>query len=836
MGMDKGVSRVLPERYDPARVETSWQREWEARAAYEVREGDSRPKYYLLEMFPYPSGRIHMGHVRNYSIGDVVARFKRMRGFNVLHPMGWDAFGLPAENAAIEHNAHPAKWTAENIAYMRNQLKRMGFSYDWRREFATCDPRYYRWEQGFFLDMLERGLAYKSKATVNWCEHCQTVLANEQVKDGCCWRCECPVTDREFDQWFFRITAYAEELLAGCDRLTGWPEKVLTMQRNWIGKSVGAQIDFPLVGREGKLTVFTTRQDTVFGATFMSLAVEHPLVGELSRGTEAESAVRDFVQRVKRQSREERATGKEGVFVGAFCRNPFTGWEMPIYAANFVLREYGSGAVMGVPCHDQRDFEFAEVFGLPKVVVVQPPGEELRADEMQCAYEGPGRLVGSAQFSGLDSEEGKERIVAELEARGLGRRGINYRLRDWGISRQRYWGAPIPVVYCGRCGTVPVRREDLPVVLPIEKVEFSALGGSPLARVSSFVNTACPECGGPGRREADTMDTFVESSWYFLRYTCAQASDRPLVPEAVKYWMPVDLYIGGIEHAVLHLLYARFYTKVLRDLGYCDQDEPFTNLLTQGMVIKDGAKMSKSKGNVVDPDYLIEKYGADTARLFSLFAAPPEKDLEWSDEGVEGCYRFLNRLWRSVANVQSWVAGARSQPRPSELSNQARDLRRLIHQTIRRVTEDIEVRLHFNTAVAAVMELLNGLNPFATVHAPSDPGLASAVAEGLDAAVLMLSPMVPHVTAELWRALGHEEALDWQAWPKLDESALAADEVELAVQVNGRVRAKLKVSPSASEREIIDMALRADKVRAHLAGRKVKKTIVVPGRLVSISA
>src|SRR6185295_16144514 len=597
---------------------------------------------------------IHMGHVRNYTIGDVMARQRRMRGFNVLHPIGWDAFGMPAENAAIERGAHPATWTRDNIAYMREQLRRMGFSYDWSREVATCDPGYYRWEQEFFIAMLERGLAYRRKSIVNWCGRCQTVLANEQVEDGRCWRCESVVSERELEQWFLRITAYADELLAGCDALAGgWPEKVLTMQRNWIGKSVGAELKFALDGRDDAIRVFTTRPDTVFGATFVSVAVEHPLVAELARGTGQERDVEAFVRKIRALTPEERAEGKDGVFVGAHCRNPFTGERIPVYAASFVLMAYGAGAVMAVPCHDQRDFEFAREHQLAMHVVVQPEDTPpLDPATMDAAYVGPGRLVHSGPFDGLDNEIAKGEITATAERGGFGRAATQYRLRDWGISRQRYWGAPIPVVYCDRDGTVPVPRDQLPVVLPTD-ADISGEGGSPLAKLASFVETTCPTCGGPARRETDTFDTFVESSWYFLRYTSARERARAFDPEALRYWMPVDQYIGGIEHAVLHLLYARFFTKVLRDLGYTDRAlaEPFQRLLTQGMVIKDGAKMSKSKGNVVDPDYLIERYGADTARLFSLFAAPPERDLEWSDQGVEGASRFLHRLWRLVERI-----------------------------------------------------------------------------------------------------------------------------------------------------------------------------------------
>jgi leucyl-tRNA synthetase len=830
----------MDERYDPHATERRWQGRWAERGTHRAALDRARPKFYCLEMFPYPSGRIHMGHVRNYTIGDVIARQRRMRGYNVLHPMGWDAFGLPAENAAIERGVHPAAWTRENIEYMRVQLRRMGFSYDWDRELATCDPDYYRWEQRFFLAMLERGLAYRRRSVVNWCGRCETVLANEQVEDGRCWRCESVVVERELEQWFLRITAYAEELLADCDRLTGWPEKVLTMQRNWIGKSVGAELRFPLADRAGAVTVFTTRPDTVYGATFMSLAVEHPLVAELSRGTAEEAAVADFVRKVRAQAPAERAEGKDGVYVGAACTNPFTGARIPIYAASFVLMTYGAGAVMAVPCHDQRDFEFARAHGLPMRVVVQPEdAPSLDPATMEAAHEGPGRLVASGPFDGLASAEAKRRIIEEAARRTVGSAATQYRLRDWGVSRQRYWGAPIPVVYCEPCGIVPVPEAELPVVLPTD-VSLTGEGGSPLAKLASFVRTRCPRCGGPARRETDTFDTFMESSWYFLRYASPRETTRAFDPEALAYWLPVDQYVGGVEHAVLHLLYARFFTKVLRDLGFAGDPatavgEPFANLLTQGMVIKDGAKMSKSKGNVVDPDYLIERYGADTARLFSIFAAPPERDLDWSDQGVEGASRFLHRLWRIVARGAPWLAagGAGSDAGLAE-HRAARDLRRLTHRTIVRVTEDVERRLHFNTAVAAIMELVNGVADLVQAEPPAEAPLRFAVHEAVTTTVVLLAPFVPHVASELWEALGAARPLDEVPWPAADERALVAEEVEMVVQVNGRVRGRLTVAPDASEREVLDRAFAEERVQAQIAGKPIQKTLVVPGRLVNI--
>jgi leucyl-tRNA synthetase len=830
----------MEHRYDPHTVEERWQARWAERRTYEVRTDGTRPKFYCLEMFPYPSGRIHMGHVRNYTIGDVIARQRRMRGFNVLHPIGWDAFGMPAENAAIERGAHPAVWTRDNIAYMRDQLRRMGFSYDWGRDLATCDPTYYRWEQRFFVAMLERGLAYRRKSIVNWCERCQTVLANEQVEDGKCWRCESPVLERELEQWFLRITAYADELLAGCEQLAGWPDKVLAMQRHWIGRSTGAELRFPIDGRDEAIRVFTTRPDTVFGATFVTLAVEHPLVAELSHGTSQEAAVAAFVRKVRAQAPADRADGKEGVFVGAWCRNPFTGERLPIYAASFVLMAYGAGAVMAVPCHDQRDFEFARTHALPMRVVVQPDNAPaLEPATMDAAHEGPGHLVQSGEFDGLAYEDAKRRITAAAEARDVGRAATQYRLRDWGVSRQRYWGAPIPVVYCERCGIVAVPVADLPVVLPTD-AEFTGLGGSPLAKLEHFVRTTCPTCGGPGRRETDTFDTFMESSWYFLRYTAPNEETRAFDPEAIRYWLPVDQYIGGVEHAVLHLLYARFFTKVLRDLGEIPDweapgrtIEPFANLLTQGMVIKDGAKMSKSKGNVVDPDYLVERYGADTARLFSIFAAPPERDLEWSDQGVEGASRFLHRVWRIVARGHIWLAGDQT-VMPSDVSEAARTLRRLTHKTIVRVTDDVERRNHFNTAVAAVMELVNGYAELVHADPPEDPALRAAIREAVRITLLLLAPFVPHITSELWEVVGGTRALAETPWPTADEAALVEEAVEMVIQVNGKVRGRFTAAPDASEDELLQRALADERVQAHIAGKTIRKTLVVPGRLISL--
>jgi leucyl-tRNA synthetase len=817
-------------RYDPQAIETKWQRHWDATRAFAARVEPGRRPYYVLEMFPYPSGRLHMGHMRNYSIGDVLARQRRMQGYQVLHPIGWDAFGLPAENAAIKHRVHPARWTADNIAHMRRQLRRLGFSYDWDRELATCEPRYYRWEQLFFLRMLERGLAYKRRSLVNWCPQCATVLANEQVVDGRCWRCDGAVVERELEQWFFRITAYADELLRDLDRLTGWPERVVAMQRNWIGRSTGAEARFPLEGRTDEVAVFTTRADTLFGATFVSLAPEHPLVSSLVAGTPAEAAVQAFAARVRATPRAERATAaKEGVATGAFCRHPLTGARLPIYVANFVLMEYGTGAVMAVPAHDQRDFEFARAYDLPVRVVVQPEGERLDAATMAAAWEGPGRLVDSGEFSGLPSDLGRERIAAALAERGLGGPAVSYRLRDWGISRQRYWGAPIPVVYCDGCGMVPVREEDLPVILP-EDVALTGTGGSPLAAHAAFVRTRCPRCAGPARRETDTMDTFVESSWYFARYVSPGDDQQPFDPSEVAYWLGdrgVDRYTGGIEHAVLHLLYARFFTKVLRDLGFLALDEPFRNLFTQGMVIKDGAAMSKSRGNVVEPDYLVERYGADTARLFCLFAAPPERDLDWNDQGVEGMSRFLNRLWRLVHGLVPRLAVPGS-ALPPDLPPPDRDLHRLTHRTVQRVTEDVVERLHFNTAIAAIMELLSAVGDATDVARPE------VLREAVDVTLRLLAPFVPHIANELWEVSGHGTSLDTESWPVEDPAALVRELIELPVQVNGKLRGRITVAADAPEAEVVAAAIADAQVQNHLRGRPIRRHVVVPGRLVSL--
>ncbi|HEY7163562.1 MAG TPA: leucine--tRNA ligase [Candidatus Binatia bacterium] len=857
-------------RYQPATIERKWQSAWEQENAFRAVEDPNRPKYYVLEMFPYPSGRIHMGHVRNYSIGDVVARYKKMRGFNVLHPMGWDAFGLPAENAAIERNVHPEQWTEENILYMKDQLKRMGLSYDWEREIRTCAPDYYQWNQWIFLQFYNRGLAYKKNSFVNWCPSCETVLANEQVIDGACWRCDSQVIQKELEQWFFRITDYAEELLKDLDRLTGWPEKVLTMQRNWIGKSIGAEIVFPFVGREGGLKVFTTRQDTIYGATFLSLAVEHPLALELARGTSQERAVSEFVARVRNMSQAKRGGEdgeKEGVFSGGYCINPFTGGKIPVYLANFVLMEYGTGAVMAVPAHDQRDFEFARRYNLPIRVVIEPAGGKLRAEDLKEAFVDDGVMVESGPFTNLPSGEGREKVAEFLDEKGWGKKTIRYRLRDWGISRQRYWGTPIPIIYCEKCGTVPVPEDQLPVRLPTD-VPFTGKGGSPLLESKQFTQVECSKCGGLARRETDTMDTFVDSSWYFIRYVSPRYDSGPFDSEKAAYWMAVDQYIGGVEHAVLHLLYARFFTKALRDLGLVRVDEPFANLLTQGMVSKetyrcpehnwlfpgelvgsekDGwrcphcgravergrvEKMSKSKKNIIDPEDLISAYGADTARLFALFAAPPEKDLEWSDQGVEGAYRFLTRLWRFIFQNHEILVPSSSDG-AGDLSGDARELRRSIHRTIKKVTDDVENRFHFNTAIAAIMELFNAVSAMAQDEARlrENSGL---IREGIRTIVVLLLPFVPHVASELWEELEPGRRPEALRWPEYSEDALEQEKVLIVVQVNGKVRGKLTVSSDVSAEAVESEALADPKISAFLQGKRVRRTVYVPKRLINI--
>ncbi len=821
--------------YDHKAIEEKWQAVWDNERLFHVSEEEDREKFYLLEMFPYPSGKIHMGHVRNYSIGDVIARYKRMKGFNVLHPIGWDAFGMPAENAAIQHGVHPAAWTAENIAYMKTQLKRLGFSYDWDREIATCDVEYYGWEQWIFLKMYEKGLVYRKSAPVNYCEQCQTVLANEQVEDGRCWRCGREVIQNELAQWFFAITRYADELLDYTVRLPGWPERVLSMQRNWIGKSYGVEVNFPLE-KGDRLTIFTTRPDTLYGVTFMVLAPEHPFAATLSVGTPYEKEVAAFVEKAQMQDRSfraELALKKEGVFTGAYALNPLTDQKVPVFVSNFVLAEYGTGAIMAVPAHDQRDFEFAGEFDLPVIVTIMPDNETLDPASMERAYEGEGSLVNSGIFNGMNNRDAIPAIIDYLEERGIGNRTINYRLKDWGISRQRYWGNPIPMVHCEECGVVPVRYEDLPVVLPLD-ARVLMVGRSPLADYPDFYKTSCPKCGKQARRETDTMDTFVESSWYFLRYACPHYDKAPLDRKTVDYWMPVDQYIGGVEHAVLHLLYSRFFNRVLNDIGLVGVREPFENLLTQGMVIKDGAKMSKSKGNVVDPDYLIERFGADTARLFCLFASPPEKDLDWSDKGVEGSYRFLQRLWRLVMERRDALQSVDAVSMSGSSDKEVSLLVHMVHKTIKKVTEDVE-RFHLNTAIAATMELTNSIHRFAESGRPDGESL-QVLKGALDHLIVLVSPFCPHITQELWQELGHDDLLADSPWPSYEEAYVREETVTVAIQVNGKLRDTVDVERDTDEAALKSLILSLEKVQRHLMGRQVRKVIVVPNKLVNIVA
>lgn len=836
---------MTQERYDPQTIEKKWQARWQAQNAFAVTHESDKPKYYVLEMFPYPSGNIHMGHVRNYSIGDVVARCKRMQGFNVLHPMGWDAFGLPAENAAIKHHTHPAQWTYANIDNMRAQLKRLGYSYDWDRELATCRPEYYRWEQMFFLRLLEKGLVYRKKAPQNWCPSCHTVLANEQVIDGLCWRCDSRVEQKDLTQWFLRITAYGDELLEDLARLDGgWPERVIAMQRNWIGKSTGAAITFGLekavAGVQG-IDVFTTRPDTLYGVTFMTLAPEHELVEKLIQGYEKADEVRAFVERIRNMDRLDRQSEtleKEGIFTGAYAVHPFTGQRVPLWLGNFVLADYGTGAVMGVPSGDQRDFEFARKYHLPIRVVIQPKGESLDPETMTQAYSGMGVMVNSGPFDGLDNEAGKKAVTERLEKEGKGKATTQFRLRDWNISRQRYWGAPIPIIYCETCGVVPEKEENLPVLLPLD-VKIREDGRSPLPQTPSFVDCACPCCGGPAKRETDTMDTFVESSWYFARFTDARDTAAPFKLEALKYWLPVDQYIGGVEHAILHLLYSRFFTKVLRDLGYFPKElaEPFTNLLTQGMVLKDGGKMSKSKGNVVDPTEMIAKYGADTVRLFCLFAAPPERDFDWSDSGIEGASRFLCRVWRLFNEEEERLLPLKACEASADdaQSAAARELRRKEHLTVKKAGEDMGGRFQFNTAIAAVMELVNAMY-LSREKLGRNEAERRVFSSAMATVLTLLSPITPHLCEELWERLGHKSPLADAPWPQWDAAATAQDMLTVALQVNGKLRGTLEIPAGADKAAQEQAALGDPAVQRHTTGLTVRKVVVVPGKLVNIVA
>lgn len=814
----------MKEQYLAAEIEQKWQERWAASDLYRTNDAADKPSYYCLEMFPYPSGNLHMGHVRNYSIGDVVARFKTMRGYNVLHPMGWDAFGLPAENAAIKHGVAPARWTKENIATMKRQFKQLGLSFDWNREVTTCLPDYYRWTQWLFLQFYQAGLAYKKEGRVNWCPSCQTVLANEQVVDGACERCGTEVHKKALEQWYFRITDYADRLLADLRLLDGWPKKVRTMQENWIGRSEGAMITFKLETGDD-IEVYTTRPDTLFGATYLVFAPEHQLVEKLIAGKPEAEAVRAFADRMSHLTDLER-TGdtaeKEGLPTGAYAINPINGAKIPVWVGNYVIADYGTGAVMGVPSGDQRDFLFAKKYDLPMIPVVSATGEDVQAADMTEAYVEPGKLINSGAYTGMDNVAAMEAIVEALGEKEAGRKTVNYRLRDWLISRQRFWGAPIPIVYCDHCGTVAVPEDQLPVRLP-EDVDFKPTGESPLNDAPDFVHTTCPKCGGPARRETDTMDTFVCSSWYFMRYTDAQNTTLPFAKDKADKWLPVDQYIGGVEHAILHLLYARFFTKVLKDRGLVSAEEPFKNLLTQGMVLKDGAKMSKSKGNIVSPEDIMRTYGADTARLFILFAAPPERDLEWNDSAVEGCYRFLGRVYRFVQRYLATSEGGGDSAREKEL-------RYLAHTSLARITEDIDQRFNFNTAVSAIMELVNGL--YAAMDAYDDKR-SPAIDEATDILVHVLAPFVPHLAEELWAALGHEASVHLETWPQYDESALVQDEVEMVVQINGKVREHITVDVALSKEEVAEQALADARVQALIAGKTVRKTIVVPKKLIN---
>ncbi len=820
----------MNKKYEAQAIEAKWQQKWEEEKTFKVTEDPDKEKYYLLEMFPYPSGNLHMGHVRNYSIGDVVARFKRMKGYNVLHPMGWDSFGLPAENAAIKNQVHPVKWTLSNMENMRRQLKSLGISYDWDREVASCLPDYYKFTQWHFLQLYKHGLAYKKKAAVNWCPSCKTVLANEQVVDGACERCHSEVEKKNLSQWFFKITDYAQRLLDDLDKLPGWPSKVKTMQENWIGRSTGVEIDFKLENSDKTISVFTTRPDTVYGVTFMVFAPEHPIVEELVKGTEYEDDVKAFQKKMQSLSTVDRTSGdleKEGMFIGKYVINPLNGDRVQLWITNYVIMDYGTGAVMGVPTHDQRDFEFAKKYGIDMKVVIAPEDNpDLKVEDMAEAFVDEGILVDSDRFNGINNKKAIEAIADYLEETKLGRRVVNFRLRDWLISRQRYWGAPIPIVYCDHCGTVPVPEEQLPVLLPTD-VEFTAGGDSPLKTSESFMDTTCPICGGHAVREVDTMDTFVCSSWYFLRYTDPKNAEEAFNREVSDYWMNVDQYIGGVEHAILHLMYARFFQKVFYDLGLSKSDEPFRNLLTQGMVLMGGSKMSKSLGNVVSPEAIIDKYGADTARLFILFAAPPEKDLEWNDAAVEGCYRFLNRIWRLVL-ANSDIEGDAYQV--SDLTKEDKDVRRKIHSTIKKVSEDINDRFNFNTAISAIMELNNTL----VAYAENEKKNNALLKEGLEAVTVLLSPFAPHICEELWQLTGHKVAIVDSPWPEYDKDALSVDEVEIVLQVNGKLKGKVMAPAGLDRGGLEDFIKDEDMFKTLTDGKNVIKIVCVPNKLVNI--
>lgn len=820
----------MKEKYNFKEIEKKWQKYWEENDCFKTEEDDSKEKYYCLEMFPYPSGKLHMGHVRNYSIGDVVARFKKMDGFNVLHPMGWDSFGLPAENAAIKHGIHPNIWTWDNIAEMGSQLKQLGLSYDWNREVATCHPDYYKWMQWIFIQFYNRGLAYKKENPVNWCPSCKTVLANEQVVDGCCERCKSPVGKKNLSQWYLKITDYAERLLDNLDTLDGWPNKVKIMQRNWIGKSVGAEVDFEIKDSDEKLTVFTTRVDTIYGTTYMVLAPEYPSVLSMVEGTEYENPVKEYIEKVEHMNDIERTSTvneKTGVFIGKYAINPFTKKEIPIYISDYVLMGYGTGAVMGVPAHDQRDFEFATKFGIDIIPVVDPGDPEIDLNNLKEACAAEGTLINSGEFNGMNNRDAIGKFIEIVEEQGIGKKTVNYRLRDWLISRQRYWGCPIPMIYCEDCGWVPEKEENLPVMLPTD-VEFTGKGESPLTTSKTFGDTVCPICGKPAKREMDTMDTFLDSSWYFLRYCDPKNDKAPFDPKKAEYWMNVDQYIGGVEHAILHLMYARFFQMALYDMGLVKDEEPFKNLLTQGMVNKDGKKMSKSLGNVVSPEEIINKYGADTARLFILFAAPPERELDWSDAGVEGSYRFLNRVYRLVYEIKEKYPEV---PSAFEIKTDAdKSLNYTLNFTIKKVSEDVGGRFSFNTAISSIMELVNEMYRYKEQGCVNEGLLGKAVKD----LILILSPFVPHICEEMWEHIGQTESVTTMSWPEYDEDALVKESVEVVVQINGKVKEKMMVAADAGKSELEKIALENERIKALLDGKTVVKVVAVPGRLINI--
>jgi leucyl-tRNA synthetase len=815
-------------------VEEKWQKTWEERQVFQALDDSRKEKYYCLEMYPYPSGHIHMGHVRNYSIGDVISRFKLMKGFNILHPIGWDALGMPAENAAIHHGIHPQEWTLDNIDHMRSQLKRLGFSYDWAREVNTCLPEYYKWNQWIFLKMFERGQAYRKKSRVNWCPQCRTVLANEQAAGGVCWRCESAVEQKEMEHWFLRITGYARELLEGHSLLKKWPEHVLEMQKNWIGRSEGALVAFRLADSPRAVEVFTTRIDTIYGATFLLLSPEHPLSRELADSPDR-TGLRSWIARSLHDARLKNKPGveeKEGIDTGIAAINPFSGERIPIWIANYVLMDYGTGAIMAVPAHDQRDFEFAKKYSLPIRTVIVPEDNPDHVEQLEKAFEAEGCLIQSGPFTGLNSREAMGRMAEYARNQGIGRESTTYRLRDWGISRQRYWGTPIPVVYCAKCGIVGVPYEDLPVELPHD-VKFTGEEGSPLDKVPDFVNTSCPVCGGKARRETDTMDTFVDSSWYFFRYTSPHQQDGPFDRAIASRWLPVDLYIGGVEHAILHLIYARFFTKVLRDLGLIDIDEPFPHYLAQGMVTKDGAAMSKSRGNVVEPDDMIKEYGTDALRLFILFASPPEKEFAWAEEGIEGSFRFLNRVWTMVEENRDIFSEESAGLPKKGFTAEALALLKKTHQTIRKVSEDIERRFHLNTAISSIMELFNQIKKDKDTLRQTDRDRL-VLRQALETLLVLLSPFTPHVSEELWQRTGHLDLLVHHPWPVFDPELAKEETVTVVVQVNGKLRDKFEAAASISEREMRDSALSLERIRAIIAGKEVRKVICVQNKLVNI--